>query len=194
MTFLEINEVTPLNLEERIIDQTRCWLKSTIIGLNFCPFANHEFIKNSIRYSVSSGVDLESGLHALAEEFQYLDKHPKTETSLLIFSESVNNFDDFLQLIDYANQLLDDLGYRATYQLAHFHPQYCFANEAAEDASNYTNRSPYPTLHLIREAGMQRAIKNHPNTGTIPDTNIKLARKLGANHLQSLLDKCKNKP
>lgn len=180
-----------MNTQEDIIQQTQCWLKSIIIGLNFCPFANKEFEQKTIRYTVSSGIDLESNLHALAEEFQHLDEHAKTETSLLIFNQGADDFDDFLELIDFSNQLLDDLGYRSSYQLAHFHPQYCFAEEEPDDASNYTNRSPYPTLHLIRETSMQRAIENHPDTEAIPDTNIKLARELGADKLQSLLDKCK---
>lgn len=181
-----------MNSQEQIIQQTQCWLKSTIIGLNFCPFANQEFKKNTIHYAVIEGTKLESNLQALAEEFQYLDNHDDTETSLLIFSHSVKSFDDFLELIDYANQLLDDLGYRSTYQLAHFHPQYCFDGVEADDASNYTNRSPYPTLHLIREDSLQRAIENYPDTTEIPDTNIKLARELGARHLQSRLEECIN--
>ena len=183
-----------MNPQDLIIQQTQCWLKTVIIGLNFCPFANQEFKNNTIRYTAFDGVDLESCLHALAEECQHLDKHPETETTLLIFSHYAEVFDDFLELIDYANQLLDDLGYRSTYQLAHFHPQYCFEGEEPDDASNFTNRSPHPTLHLIREQSMQKAIENYPDTAEIPDNNIKLARELGADKLQSLLDECKNKP
>ena len=179
--------------QNQIIEETRCWLKNTIIGLNFCPFAKREDTRNSIRYAVSSATDLESNLHLLAEELQYLDNHASTETSLIIYSDSVSVFDDFLELIDYANQLIDDLGYRAVYQLAHFHPDYCFDGVEPEDASNYTNRSPYPTLHIIRELSMQRAIDSHPDTGQIPDNNIKLARELGVKHLQSLLDSCKDR-
>ncbi|MCW8935500.1 MAG: DUF1415 domain-containing protein [Gammaproteobacteria bacterium] len=176
----------------QIIEETRYWLTSTIIGLNFCPFAKREFTQDTIRYSVSSAIGLESNLHSLAEEFQFLDNHSDTETTLLMFSHAVTDFDDFLELIDYANQLLDDLGYDSVYQLAHFHPLYCFNGVEFDDASNYTNRSPFPTLHIIRERSMQRAIESHPDTTQIPETNIKLARELGAKHLQSLLDICKN--
>ncbi|MCW9048331.1 MAG: DUF1415 domain-containing protein [Gammaproteobacteria bacterium] len=176
----------------QIIEETRCWLKSTIIGLNFCPFAKREFTQDTIRYSISSAKDLESNLHNLAEEFQYLDKHSDTETTLLMFSHAVTDFDDFLELIEYANQLLDDLGYDSVYQLAHFHPLYCFDGVELDDASNYTNRSPYPTLHIIRELSMQRAVDSHPDTAQIPESNIKLARELGAKHLQSLLEVCKD--
>lgn len=180
-----------MTLKNQITEETQCWLKTTIIGLNFCPFAKREDSQNTIRYAVSNATDLESNLHILAEEFQHLDNHADTETSLIMFSHSVQDFEDFLELIDYANRLLDDLGYRAVYQLAHFHPDYCFDGVEPEDASNYTNRSPYPTLHLIRELSMQRAIDSHPDTAQIPNNNIKLARELGAEHLQSLLDTCK---
>jgi len=176
---------------EKIIRQTQCWLKTIIIGLNFCPFANREFKNNTIRYFVSDDESLESSLHTLAAECEYLDNHSSTETSLLIFSRNFTDFDDFLNLIDFANQLLDDLGYRATYQLAHFHPDYCFEGVEPAEASNYTNRSPYPTLHLIREKSLQNAIENHPNTEDIPNTNIKLANELGADKMQSLLNTCK---
>ncbi|RDH80746.1 MAG: DUF1415 domain-containing protein [endosymbiont of Galathealinum brachiosum] len=179
-----------LSLPEKIIQQTQCWLKTTIIGLNFCPFANKEFKQNSIRYSVFDGLDLESNLHALADEFQHLDNNNDTETSLLMFTNSVDEFEDFLELIEYSNELLDDLGYCSTYQIAHFHPQYCFDGVEADDASNYTNRSPYPTLHLIREASLQLAIENYPDTSEIPENNIKLARELGSEKLDSLLKSC----
>jgi len=179
-----------MNSKNTIIKHTQCWLKSIIIDLNFCPFANKEFKKDSIRYVVSDATDLESNLHSLAEEFNYLDNHTSTETTLLVFSHAVKSFDDFLELIDYANQLLDELGYRAIYQLAHFHPQYAFDGVPLDDASNYTNRAPYPTLHLLREKSLQAAIENHPNTAEIPNTNIKLARKLGADKIQSILNNC----
>jgi len=134
---------------------------------------------------------MQSNLQTLAEEFQYLDKHADTETSLLMFEHTVGEFEEFLALIDYANQLLETLGYRSVYQLAHFHPHYRFADVELEDASNYTNRSPYPTLHIIREDSMQKAIESHPDTAKIPHTNIKLARKLGADKINDMLNQCK---
>lgn len=178
---------------KRIIEQTQCWLKTIIIGLNFCPFANHEFKNKTIRYSVSEEKTLDANLQQLAIEFEYLNKHSNTETSLLIFSLHFFDFNDFLELIDFANQLLEDLNYLGIYQLAHFHPDYCFADAKPNDAANYTNRSPYPTLHIIREESLQQAIENHPNTTDIPNINIKLANTLGLDKMQSLLEACKNK-
>lgn len=181
-----------MNNQAEITQHTKNWLKDIIIKLNFCPFANREFIKNSIRYSVSQSADLESGLYALATELNHLDQHPETETTLLIFPDCFTVFDDFLELIDYANQLLRELGYVSIYQLAHFHPDYCFEGVQASDASNYTNRSPYPVLHIIREESLQKAIESHPDAGSIPDINIILARKMGSAKMQLLLDQCKH--
>ncbi|HEY9201716.1 MAG TPA: DUF1415 domain-containing protein [Gammaproteobacteria bacterium] len=173
-----------------IIAQTRCWLESVIIELNFCPFAKREFVKNSIRYTVSEQTDLAMALEVVADECQQLDQHPQTETTLLMFSRGFSAFDDFLQLIEMADQLIDQLGYRATYQLAHFHPDYCFAGSNNDDAANYTNRSPWPTLHLLREASLQRAIDAYPDTAQIPENNIRRARELGKPALQARLQQC----
>ncbi len=181
-----------MNTNENIIQEIQCWLETIIIGLNFCPFAQKEFKQQTIRFQVSDSTGLESALHSLAEEFQYLDEHSTTQTTLLIFNQSMQDFDDFLALIEYANQLLEDLGYLSTYQLAHFHPDYCFDGVEAQDASNYTNRAPYPVLHLLREESLQQAIDNYPNTADIPDTNIKCARELGVEKIQTLLEKCKH--
>jgi len=177
---------------EQIVDQTKHWLSTVIIDLNFCPFAKREFVKETIRYQVSTKKDLEANLHVLAQELEHLDKHPQTETTLLIFAEAFKHFDDFIELIDYADQLIDELGYRSTYQLAHFHPDYCFEGEEQSDAANYTNRAPFPTLHLLREASLQSAIESYPDTTSIPERNIELAREYGSDKMQSLLDNCLN--
>lgn len=173
-----------------IIAQTQCWLESVIIELNFCPFAKREFVRNSIRYTVSEQADLAPALQAVSDELQYLDQHPQTETTLLIFPRGFAEFNDFLELIEMADQLIDQLGYRSVYQLAHFHPDYCFAGCNDEDAANYTNRSPWPTLHLLREASLQKAIERYPDTSQIPDNNISKARELGKPALQARLQKC----
>ena len=161
-----------------------------IIDLNFCPFAKREFIKESISYDVSTASGLEANLHELARALEHLDNHAEVETTRLIFAEAFPDFDDFVEMIDYADQLIDELGYRSTYQLAHFHPDYCFEGADADDAANYTNRAPFPILHLLREESLQKAIDNHPDTTSIPDNNIKLARELGVTKMQALLSKC----
>lgn len=173
-----------------VIAQTQYWLESVIIDLNFCPFAKREFVRDSIRYKVSERADLASALETMADECQHLDQQPQTETTLLIFPGGFSEFEDFLELIDMADQLIDQLSYRATYQLAHFHPNYCFAGSNDEDAANYTNRSPWPTLHLLREASLQQAIDAYPDTGQIPCINIEKAREMGIQQLQTRLAQC----
>lgn len=181
-----------------MIKKTQHWLQHVIIGLNFCPFAQREFKNDTIRYVVDENTLLESSLAFLADELAILDQYPSSEasspanmiqTTLIIFSASFNRFTDYLDFIDLADQLLDDLGYRGVYQLAHFHPDYCFDGVSTDDASNYTNRSPYPTLHLLRETSIQQAIDTHPNTSEIPNINIALARKLGTTKIKALMKK-----
>ena len=174
----------------QVIQHTQCWLESIIIELNFCPFAKREFINETIRYRVCNETDMESMLQTLASELQHLDNTKETETTLLIFQNNLDDFNDFLLLIDLSNQLLEELGYSAIYQLAHFHPDYCFDGVNEDDASNYTNRAPYPTLHLIREDSLEKAIAKHPNPDSIPDTNIKLAREMGVEKFKQLLKQC----
>ncbi|VAW69263.1 hypothetical protein MNBD_GAMMA09-3702 [hydrothermal vent metagenome] len=179
-----------MNTDEKVIAQMKCWIETVIIELNICPFARHEFVNNNIHYQVQHSADLEQALFTLADEFQRLGNEPDIETTLLIFPDAFSDFEDFLTLIDYANELIDDLDFRSTYQLAHFHPLYCFEGSDHNDAANYTNRAPSPTLHLIREASLQQAIENHSDTADIPETNIKLTRQLGLNKMQGLLDNC----
>ncbi len=178
---------------DKSIQQTQCWLKTTIIGLNFCPFANKEFKNDTIRYIASDCSDLESALHVMAEEFSHLDNNSSTETTLLIFTHFAEDFNEFLDLIYFANQLIDELGYDSSYQLAHFHPDYCFDGSKPDDAANYTNRSPWPTLHLLRESTLEQAIETYPDTAEIPQNNIQLAEKLGTDKLNSMLHNCKNR-
>lgn len=178
----------------QIINQTRSWVKTVIIDLNFCPFARRVFESESINYPVITNSKLEQCLHALIDECLLLDKGNDFETSLVIFSQAFSAFDNFLDFVEIANALLIDRGYEGIYQLAHFHPHYCFADVAEDDASNYTNRSPWPMLHLIRESSLEQALKNYPDPENIPERNIKLAREKGSEEMQILLDACYQQP
>ncbi len=177
-----------------IINQTRNWVKTVIIDLNFCPFARRVYEGESIHYPVVTDSSLESCLHALIDECLYLDKNNRFETSLVIFSRAFTGFDDFLDFIEIANTLLIERGYEGVYQLAHFHPHYHFADVAENDASNYTNRSPWPMLHIIRESSLERALENYPDPESIPEKNISLAREKGCQHMQALLEACYKLP
>ena len=177
--------------DKLIIERTRCWVESVVIGLNFCPFARRALESGRIHFQVGHDVDIEHALHSVVEECQRLDTCPEIETTLLIFARSCEEFDDYLELLDMANSLLASLGYDGTYQLASFHPDYCFAGETPENAANYTNRSPYPMLHLLRESSISKALEMHPNPEVIPERNINIARESGVEQMKSMLEKCR---
>jgi hypothetical protein len=173
--------------ESPVIGKTRQWIESVVVGLNFCPFAKRELRRNAVRFTVGSNGDMADALQQLVDECGHLDAHPETETTLLILPEGFADFMDYLDLAGLAEDLLAEQGYEGVYQVASFHPDYCFADAKQDDAANYTNRSPYPMLHLLREASLDTAIDNHPDIDSIPENNMKKARSLGAGYFRGLL-------
>jgi hypothetical protein len=169
---------------------TLAWLKSIIIEYSICPFAKRELNRGSIRFSVNHDTEIEQCLLSLILECDRLDKEPDIETTLLIYADAFAEFDDYLDFLEIAESLLIEQGYEGTYQLASFHPDYCFQGSDPDDAANYTNRSPYPMLHLLREASLEQAIASHPDPENIPQRNIELTRKLGLSKMQALLAAC----
>lgn len=177
--------------DQAIIAATQKWLTSFVIAYNICPFANREHQSNSIRYRVCDTVDFEGALETLIQECAILDAQPDSATSLLIFANGFTDFDDYLDLVAIAEQLLFDRGYEGVYQLASFHPNYCFEGCDEQDPANYTNRSPYPMLHIIRESSLTAALASYPDPENIPERNIKLTRDLGLKKLIALLEESK---
>ncbi len=159
-----------------------------MIGLNLCPFASPPFQNNNIEYTVNLSKSTEQHLHQLAECFTRLDTSADIETSLLIYPEAYQSFNDYLDFLDIANHLLEDLNYAGTYQIASFHPNYCFEGSSKNDASNFSNRSPYPMLHLIRESSLEKAIESHPSVEQIPTKNIRKLQEIGYQQLKQKLD------
>lgn len=192
-----------MKLNHTAIQATQYWLKEIVIGENFCPFAKREFEHQKIRFVTVAPDNLSELQALLAKEYALLDNDPKSEwvtTTLVIFTPSsdhlstttktlldVQNFDEFLLITEEANWQLTKLGYAGTYQLASFHPQYLFAGESIENPSHYTNRSPYPTLHIIREDSIDRALKTFKQPDTIPENNITRANQLGVQFFQKHL-------
>ena len=173
----------------KVIAQTRHWLENVVIGLNFCPFAKSVFEQDKIHYQVSDAQSLECCLEDLMAETERLDKHSEIATSLLIFESSLQDFDNFLDVLDIADELMIEQGYEGIYQIASFHPDYCFADSDVDDPANYTNRAPYPIFHLLREQSMESALAHFNHSEDIPRANVQLARKLGLRKMQSLLEK-----
>lgn len=178
--------------EQRVIQQTKDWVKDVVIGLNLCPFAAPVFKDKRISYLVTNGGDtadnLARHLQTLADACTELDSSDVVETSLLIFPEAYQRFDDYLDFLELANHLLEELSYAGIYQLASFHPDYLFEGSSEEDASNFTNRSPYPMLHLIRESSIEKAISHYPNIEQVPENNIKKLREIGFKKMQQTID------
>ena len=175
-----------------VIQQTEKWIKSVVIDLNFCPFAAKAALKKSIRYVVLKDVDVKKSLETLMTEFQFLDTHEEIETTFIIFETDFTDFKSYLQLVKKAEQVLVKERYEGIYQLASFHPDYCFAGEDVNDAANYTNRSIYPMLHVLREDSLTKALALYPDPESIPEHNIALARKKGLQYMQMLRLACIN--
>lgn len=176
--------------DEIIIAQTKKWITDVVVGCNFCPFAARELKRGSILYEVIISKERKAVLEALVQAFYQFDENRKTETILLILPQGFNSFSDYLQLVALAESLLKKEGYEGIYQVASFHPDYLFANAAADDPANYTNRSPYPMLHLLREESLSHAIDNYPGTENLPQKNIDFARAKGLAYMQLLRQAC----
>jgi hypothetical protein len=164
------------------IDATRRWLERAVVGLGLCPFAPAVHARDLIRYRVSEARTTDELLADLAEELQHLQSADPLlcETSLLIHPRVLADFDDYNQFLDSADDAVRALGLEGEVQVASFHPAYRFAGAGAEDIENYTNRSPYPMLHLLRESSVSRAIDaSLLDVDTIGDHNKATLRRLG---------------
>lgn len=162
---------------------TRRWLERAVIGLNLCPFAKAVHIKGQIRYAVHSAANDDVGLMgALMREAADLAKCAPSErdTTLLIAPNTLADFLDFNDFTQRAERRLARAGFDGELQLASFHPRFEFAGGAPDDISNATNRSPYPTLHLLREDSVSRAVEAFPEAGAIFERNIETLTSLGA--------------
>ncbi len=176
--------------KNKIIESTQKWIKDVVIDLNFCPFAAKALLKKSIHYSVIENASIETTLETLIKEMQHLDMNDSIETTFIILPDNFSDFEDYLDLVDTAQQLLEEEGYEGVYQLASFHPEYCFDGADKEDAANYTNRSVYPMLHLLREESITKALSLYKHPELIPENNIKLAREKGLHYMQLLRAAC----
>lgn len=168
--------------DTRVIAQTRCWLERAVIGLQLCPFAKAPHVKGLVRYAVSGARTADNLLTDLAHELEHLHCVPadEVETTLLIHPQVLNDFLEYNQFLEASDHLIRQLELEGEIQIAGFHPQFQFAQTRPDDPGNATNRSPWPTLHLLREASIERAIQAHPQTQSIYETNIATMERLGA--------------
>lgn len=167
--------------DQTVIDATRIWLEKAVIGLNLCPFAKAVYVKNQIRYVVSHARHTDQFLEELDSELERLANTAPEEidTTLLIHPTLFPEFSVFNDLLDLAETAPEALGLEGVLQVASFHPDFQFADTQPDDMSNYTNRSPYPTLHLIRESSIARAAESFPDPSVIFERNIEVVNELG---------------
>jgi hypothetical protein len=165
----------------QVIQDTRDWVVKAVIGLNLCPFAKAVHVNERIRYVVSDATEPEALLKDLARELLALNRaDPEAvDTTLLIHPGVLTDFLDFNDFLDAADALVEELKLDGILQIADFHPDYQFEGSAADDIGNYSNRSPYPTLHLLREESIARAVESMPDTASIYENNLDTLARLG---------------
>lgn len=188
MTNLE--KLARLENDEEIIHAVRQWVETFVVGMNLCPFAKRELVKKRVRFVTTAATTAEQLLQVLQTELELLNADPSVETTLLIHPAVLQDFYDFNDFLGCADSLLVDMELEGIYQLASFHPDYQFGGTRPCDAENYTNRAPYPVLHLLREESLERVIADYPDVDDIPERNIALMNSLGQDKLEALLKLC----
>lgn len=171
-----------------VILATQHWVKEFVVQLNLCPFAAVPLKKKQIRYVVNSSENIPEILEFLQQELSLLDATPsaKIETTFLIFQNGLDNFFDYLSLTELAEEWIIENDWEGVFQVASFHPDYQFAQTSPDDVENYTNRSPYPMWHLLREESLEKAIKTYNDVATIPINNMNKLREMGLEQVKKL--------
>jgi len=169
---------------------TRQWLERAVIGLNLCPFAKAVHVKQQIRYVLSDATTPEALLEELSEELLLLRDTPadQIDTTLIVHPQVLGDFLDYNDFLDNADAAVDALDLHGILQVASFHPHYQFAGTAPDDIGNYTNRAPFPTLHLLREDSVERAVAAFPDADVIVERNLQTLEKLGLDGWKRLFE------
>jgi hypothetical protein len=176
-----MSDITAQETERIAIEDTQKWLLEAVVGLNLCPFAKSVVVKNMVRYRVCASSDPADLLALLREELQHLSAADPAvlDTSLLIAPHALPDFLDFNDFLADCDDVLAELELDGVLQVADFHPQYQFGGTDVEDVENFTNRTPYPTLHLLREASIDKAVEAYPDAAMIFERNIEMLQQLG---------------
>ncbi|WP_394144891.1 DUF1415 domain-containing protein [Vibrio atypicus] len=180
--------MTTTRSTEEIAQQVNQWLNDVVIGLNLCPFAAKPQRNKQIKIFVSEATQEESLLEDILSQFLELESSTpeELETTLVVVPNMLEDFFDYNLFIDWVEALIKQQDWEGIFQLATFHPDYCFGGTDPEDDENLTNRSPYPVFHLIREESMEKVLKHYPNPEAIPDTNIARVESLTAEERRKL--------
>jgi hypothetical protein len=172
-----------------VLARTEKWLSDVVIGLNLCPFAKAVQVRSQVHYAVSAAETLPALRADLQRELLALQaaSADEVDTTLLLHPRVLTDFLDYNDFLSEADDLLVELGLEGELQLASFHPDYRFAGSSSDDPANYTNRSPYPMLHLLREASVTRAVEAFPDTSKIYERNVEMLRQMSKEALLRLL-------
>jgi len=178
----------------KVLAETRAWVDRAVIGLNLCPFAKGPQVKGQVRYALSDATSTETLLADLVTELQRLIDTPidQTETTLLVHPQVLGDFIDYNNFLELADRAVAELDLEGVIQVASFHPHYQFAGTDEDDVTNATNRSPYPTLHLIREESIDRAVAAFPEAEAIYEVNLATMERLGSQGWAQLQQQCRN--
>ena len=179
-----------ITANQTVENSVRRWLELLVVGMDLCPFAARELEAERVRFAVSNAATEEQLLVDLDAELTLLGSEPAIETTLLIHPQVLEDFADYNQFLDIVDLLLQQTDNEGVLQVASFHPDYQFAGTAKDDAGNYTNRSPYPILHILREESLERAIAGYPDIDAVPDRNVERMNALGTERFRILLKDC----
>jgi len=168
----------PYLKKKEAAEQVRHWLQTVVIGLNLCPFASVPFKQDKIRYVECSESSEALILQTLIDECQFLEGNSSIETSLLVLTKALDDFFSYNQFLGLCDDVIESYGWEGQFQIASFHPDYFFADVPTDCVSNWTNRAPFPVLHILREVSLDKALDNYPDADSIPDRNIEKMRSL----------------
>ena len=178
--------------DSKVASITKRWVQEVVVGHQLCPFAEHVLLRDGVKFIVSGATDETSLLVDLQQALQELLRDPAFETSLLIHPQVLTDFADYNHFLGSAEQLLELLDADGELQIASFHPRYQFADTQPQAAENFTNRSPFPMLHILRESSVSKAVDSYPAIDEIPQRNIKTMQSLGYDSLACKLAELTN--
>ncbi|MCR9262422.1 MAG: DUF1415 domain-containing protein [Pseudomonadaceae bacterium] len=176
--------------ETRIVRAVEHWISQFVVDLNLCPFARRVSLNGGIRYSVTPAITADELTKALQSELDTLLTTPTIETTLLIHPQVLTNFYDYNDYLSEAEELLAQETYDGLFQIASFHPDYQFAGTVPDDAENYSNRAPYPLLHILRESSVTAAVDSYADVESIPENNLQRLNALGSDVLNEMWLRC----
>lgn len=180
-------------MTDSAVEKTRCWLENWVIQLNLCPFARYPYELNRVGVVTTEAPGSDDIFGFVLAELERLYTTPvkELETTLVVVENGLLSFDDYLDFLDLLERVLPETGLEGIIQIASFHPDYLFAGSDDHDPANYTNRSPYPMFHLIREASLEKALSDYPEPENIPQRNIRLLREMGVDAVKEALSICR---